>query len=181
MWHECLSSQSRTTVSNTLLLGAELHDCRMIRHGASASFLWSFMVLETAGSKADFLPAVRVCAWTCFSKRHLMWKTGVVALSLLLHFAGHLPSLKSRINSTLITQVHCANSTVFTKLRVVVELFWKVCVSRFLQIWCEGWMFSHRDVSNCCYILISSSVPQSVSVHITLKSQTVTVHIIQQV
>lgn len=81
------------------------------------------MVLETAGSKADFLPAVRVCACTCFSKRHLMWKTGVAALSLLLHFAGHLLSLKSRINSTIITRVHCANSAVFTKLRVVVELF----------------------------------------------------------
>lgn len=68
MWCVCLSSQSRTTVSNTLLLGAELHDSRRIRHRASASFLWSFMVLETAGSKADFLPAVPVCVCMCFPK-----------------------------------------------------------------------------------------------------------------
>lgn len=130
MWRECLGSQGRTTVSNTLLLGAELHDCRKIRHGASASFLRRFMVLETAGSKADFLPGVRVCACMCFSKRHLMWETGTAALSLLLHFAGHLPSLKSRINSTIITQVHCANSTVFAKLRVVFNFFERcVCLN----------------------------------------------------
>lgn len=50
-----------------------------------------------------------------------MWKTGVVALSLLLHFAGHLPSLKSRINSTIII-LKCIAQTALFSLNYVWSL-----------------------------------------------------------